>query len=115
MKLPRIPHAWLLFIPPAMFALGFALNAIVMGANGAQMPVMVPGGDCSLIPSEDVLHSCATVHTQLKFLSDWIVVPHMGVASLGDFFEWAFDQTMIPAFTAWMALVIKEHHDRTAK
>jgi hypothetical protein len=35
----KIPYASLLLGPTALFALGFAMNAVVMAANHGQMPV----------------------------------------------------------------------------
>ena len=117
MKLPRIPYAWIIFTPPALFALGFLLNAIVVAANGGQMPVHVPGGACRLISEDDIVHTCMTAASHLKILADWILINGSDprIASPGDFLEWSLDQTMFPAFVAWVALIIKDHHDRTAK
>jgi hypothetical protein len=98
-------------------SLGFTLNALVMAFNGGQMPVLWPGG-CdamraiqdmvtSLGGSSDPLHSCMTHATHLKFLADWIILKS-GVASPGDFLEWAYDYTHIPSVAIWVALTIKE-------
>lgn len=109
----KIPHKWLLLGPVAMFALGFAMNAVVMAANHGQMPVLIPGNNCSLIEPEDFIHTCMTAGTHLKFLADWIVINHFGVASPGDFLEWACDQTFWPALFAWVMFVIRDHDERT--
>ena len=113
MKFPRIPHAWLLITPPALFALGFLANALVMITNGNQMPVFTPGGDCSFIQYSDFVHVCVNAHTHFKFLADWVFINGASptIASLGDFLEWAYDQTALPSFAVWATLVIKEHHD----
>lgn len=102
----KIPYSYLLLGPSALFALGFILNAVVMAANGGQMPVLFPGG-CADGFGDDVIHSCMNGATHLKFLADWIVINHVGVASPGDFGEWAGDAAFWPALTAWVALIIK--------
>ena len=109
MKL-RIPYAALLLGPSLLFAIGFALNAFVMAANHGQMPVLWPGGGCIIDPDKDLLHSCMTAGTHLKFLADWIVIRGLGIASPGDFGEWACDAALWPAITAWVALVIKDRN-----
>lgn len=105
----KIPYKYLLLGPTAMFALGFAMNAIVMAANHGQMPVLIPGGDCSMVDAEDIIHSCMNAGTHLKFLADWIVIRHLGVASPGDFLEWASDATFWPALFAWVMFMIRDH------
>jgi Family of unknown function (DUF5317) len=110
MRLPRIPHWPLLLGPAALFALGFVLNAFVMGINGGQMPVLIPGGGCPINPDADFLHSCMTASTHLKILADWIVIKGIGIASPGDFGEWACDAAFWPALTAWVALVVKDRN-----
>lgn len=110
MKFPKIPY-WPLIVGPALsFGFGFLLNALVMAANHAQMPVLMPGGDCSLIGEGDFIHSCMSAGTHLKFLADWIVINHMGIASPGDFLEWLSDATMVPGLFAWIVLVIRDHN-----
>ena len=104
--LPRIPYKWLLLGPTAMFAIGFAMNAVVMAANHGQMPVLVPGGCFPDTMSEDVIHSCMVAGTHLKFLADWIVVRHYGVFSPGDFFEMVFHETFWPSLVLWIGLII---------
>lgn len=104
----RIPYASLLLGPAALFAVGFTLNALVMAANHAQMPVLMPGGDCKLIDAEDLIHTCMTAATHLKFLSDWIVVRHSGIWSIGDFFELASEATLWPGLTLWVGFIIKD-------
>jgi len=116
MKL-RIPHAWLLIGPYVLFALGAMSNFIVMAANGAQMPVLTPGG-CSIFDNlknpDDIFHSCMTHASHLKFLADWIVIQG-GVASPGDFALYACEYAMIPAFWMWMAWVIRDYTETPKK
>jgi hypothetical protein len=77
MKLLRIPYWPLQLGPSALFAIGFALNAFVMGINGGQMPVLIPGGGCpaEIGQGQDWIHSCMTASTHLKIIADWIVIP----------------------------------------
>lgn len=97
MKLPK----WLLLVSPsALYALGYALNALVMAANHGQMPVLWPGGCAGYPQDNDILHVCMDAHTHLKFLADWIV-QHDGVASPGDYLEWASDVTFWPCIFIW--------------
>ena len=110
MKFPKIPHALFLLGPVAMMATGFLLNALVVAANGGQMPVLWPGGCTSMVTdTDDIVHSCMTHATHLTWLADWIVMNHVGVASPGDFFEWAFEASFIPALIAWVVLIIHDH------
>jgi len=111
MKLASIPYKTLLFGPALVFGIGFALNALVMAANSAQMPVLVPGNLCASDPTffgDDLIHSCMTSVTRLKFLADWIVIRGLGIASPGDFLEWLGDTTYWPAASAWVVLVLRD-------
>ena len=112
MKIKR-PYWPLLLGPTFLYYLGSFFNVGVMAINHGQMPVLVPGNDCSLIEPEDFIHTCMTAGTHLKFLADWIVINHFGVASPGDFLEWACDQTFWPALFAWVMFVIRDHDERT--
>ncbi len=100
----RVEYAWLLWVPYAMFGMGFLINAIVMAANHGQMPVLVLGGDCGMIDADDVIHSCMVAGTHLKFLADWIVINHVGIASPGDFLEWGFDLIVGPFMFLWFGI-----------
>jgi hypothetical protein len=106
----KIPYASLLLGPTALFAIGFTMNALVMAANHGQMPVLVPGGNCSLIDAEDFIHSCMTAGTRLKFLADWIVINPFGVWSPGDLFELACKTTLWPGLILWAGFVIKDYN-----
>ena len=112
---PLVPFKLFLFGPAILFAIGFLSNAIVMAANGGTMPVLTAGGcteDAIAGYAEEVdregmqVHSCMTKATRLKFLADWIVIRHLGVASPGDFFEWAFNLTFKPGLLIWCLLMI---------
>lgn len=108
----KIPYWYLLLGPTLLFYLGIGVNAVVMGRNHGQMPVLWPGG--CLAKSNwmgDYLHSCMTAKSRLKFLSDWINLLGMniGVASPGDLVLWLGYYTKAKAFWAWVALVIRDH------
>lgn len=111
MKLPKIPYWPLLLGPMLMFGLGFAMNAIVCGVNGASMPVLVPSSmtvnGCPIDP-EDWIHHCMTAQTHLKILADWIAINHLGIASPGDLLEWASEATSVPAFFLWIGCILKD-------
>lgn len=102
----KIRYSWLLLGPYLLFALGFAMNALVMAVNGGQMPVQFPGGYPTDRP-EDFIHVAMTVHTHLKFLADWVVIRNFGVASPGDFLEFQLDVTQGPSLFMWIALILK--------
>lgn len=119
MKFPKIPYAWLALTPYVLFAMGFLSNAVVMGFNGGQMPVLWPGGCVAMKAANDALealggsdpiHSCMTKTAHLKFMADWIIIKGVGIASPGDFGEWAWQATYIPAAIAWVTLLIKDHN-----
>jgi Family of unknown function (DUF5317) len=103
----KIPYSWLLFGPYVAFALGFLLNGIVVFVNGHHMPVFPPGGDCSLIDPDDIVHVCANSHTHLKVLADFIVTNN-GTSSIGDMLMDALSITQIPFLIAWVSLVFRD-------
>jgi len=47
----------------------------------------------------------------LKFLADWLVIRGLGIASIGDVFEWAYQATQFPAMIIWLTLILKDHQD----
>ena len=104
-RFPKIPYWYLLLGPTLLFAIGFALNAIVMALNGGPMPVHYTACAKMLDP-EDMLHSCMTSATHLKILADWIVIKSLGIASPGDMLEWASDILTKPGLIAWVTLII---------
>lgn len=111
--LRKLLLATLLFAGPSIsFTTGFAMNAVVIAANGGQMPVRWPGG-CQAEeyqrwklekPMEGLaIHNCMLPTSKLKFLGDWIVIRHQGVASPGDFLEWGGDAAQVPCM--WMGFM----------
>jgi len=106
----RIPYWYFLIIPSLMWAVGFMLNDVVISANNNQMPVFMPGG-CPLDTFDsDLIHTCMTHATRLKFLADWLIIngPHIDVASPGDFFMWGGEYLLWPCFAMWVALMIAD-------
>lgn len=99
---------WLLLAPLISILVGITLNVLVMAVNGGQMPVQFPGG-CANMQSlgEDLIHTCMTHTTHLKFLCDWIVLDG-GVASPGDMFIFLYEVIRWPALIIWGALAIKD-------
>jgi len=93
-----------LWAPWALFALGVAMNAIVVGVNHSLMPVRLP--DCSLyvFPVSDMVHTCMTPASHLKFFADWIVIGQYRISSIGDFLQEARDLVWQFCFGAWVAL-----------
>ena len=83
----RLPGDWLLIA-------GTVLNAVVIGANGARMPVargaVIAIGQGDQIPflagHNDYMHSLLTASARLPWLADRFVLPYLGatVFSLGD-------------------------------
>ena len=115
MKIPRfvVPYWPLVVVPCVLFAFGFLSNAIVMAANGGQMPVLWPGGCFDYASREaiglpDRIHTCMTSVTNLKFLADWVVINGLGIASPGDFLEWASDYIWAPCMIAWLTLMLRD-------
>lgn len=107
----QIPYRLFLFGPLLLMAIGFTSNAVVIAANGGTMPVLESGCTndefAGEIDREGMqVHSCMTKATRLKFLADWILIRHLGIASPGDFFEWAFELTYQPAWLIWCVLMI---------
>jgi Family of unknown function (DUF5317) len=113
----KLSYLFLLVGPAILYALGFVSNAAVMAVNGGQMPVQWPGG-CSeevrkqfsveqLIEGMEV-HSCMTKDTKLRWLADWIVIRHAGVASPGDFLEWGGDYAQVPCWFLLAAFLFKD-------
>lgn len=108
----RIRYWYLLLGPALMFALGFSMNALVMAANHGQMPVLWPGG-CPDVTDESAfpIHACMTAVSHLKWMADWVVIRGLGVASIGDFFEWAGEASMMPALFMWFGRTLIKKHD----
>ena len=104
----KIPYWPLLLGPGLLFGLGFLSNAIVMAVNHGQMPVLWPGGCTPETMEGDLIHSCMTHATHLKFLADWVVIRGFGIASPGDFCEWAYEYIAMPAHLIWALLMIEK-------
>ena len=89
----------LLLGPVILFAMGFCLNFTVMVSNHNQMPVFVPGGECSpeIFGDRDIVHSCMTPKTHLKFLADIVWFNDESAdASIGDLLIEGFEYTFWP-------------------
>ena len=104
----RIPHWPFLVVPALSFALGFLLNKITMAFNGGQMPVLMPGGCANGL--DDMLHSCMTHASHLRWLADWAFVNGLGVASPGDLLIWIGQGTWDYAFVVWVAFIVYDHN-----
>ncbi len=109
MRIPRIPYWPLLLGPWLSLGLGFLLNFVVMGVNNGWMPVQVPG--CTGGEALSQIHRCMAHADHLKFLADWLVIRGLGIASIGDVFEWAYQATQFPAMIIWLTLILKDHQD----
>jgi len=109
----KFPYWYLLIVPTLVWYFGASLNALVMGINHAQMPVLAPGIECDpmwYIIHRDLLHACMNASTRFKFLADWIVIPDFGTASLGDMFEMLATTFTYPAWCVWIVLMIRDHN-----
>ena len=111
----KIPYWTLAAIPALSFGIGFTMNAIAVAVNGGQMPVQFPGG-CDVMETvlaargvTDIIHSCMTSDTHLKFLCDWILIRGVGVASPGDLLEWLSDAVATPFYSAFIALILNDY------
>lgn len=102
----RIPYWYFLVLPSAAFFIGALMNVLVIAANHASMPVLVPNG--LSLDAEDWIHHAMTPATHLKLLADWIVIRGEGVASIGDYLIWAGLKTREICWIVWAALVIRD-------
>jgi len=120
--LAMVPFWYLLIIPAILIWFGSALNVIVMGLNHAQMPVLPPGGECT-IPilfwitkgGHDIYHVCMSSNTHLAFLTDWMVGEDGGISSIGDLLISIGQSTLYPAWFVWAYLIIEELNARRAQ
>ena len=103
----KIPYSWLLFGPYALFILGLILNTVVTFANGHQMPVYPPLHDCSVLQSNDIIHTCMTPHTHFKWLGD-LFISDDGVASIGDLCMDFANRIYLMSGIAWVVLTIRD-------
>ena len=119
MRFPKLPYLPVLLFPSILWIIGAALNVTVCSANHGEMPVAVPqstffeeGGD-SLHGGDlmDTKHVVMTPKHHLKFLADWITIPGIGTASIGDGFLLAGDTLQPYCLGAWLALLWKKHEE----
>jgi len=103
--LKKIIYWSLLLGPTSFYGLGALMNFLALAANGGQMPVLFPGG-CAEGLGGDVIHTCMTSSSHFKFISDWIVVNHLGVFSPGDLLLMLWDTAFWPALFAWIILTV---------
>lgn len=113
MKLPRIPYWPFLLGPFLIYGLGYLMNAVVIAANGGQMPVLFPGGcpDPKLM-AEDVIHVCMDASTRLSFLADWMFLiqqEKVNMYSPGDFLVIASRTWKDASILTWAVLMIKDY------
>jgi hypothetical protein len=104
----KIPRWYLLGIPLACYALGVAMNFVVIAHNNGQMPVLYPGGCIINVFQEDPIHVCMNTSSHWKFLADWIVINNLGVASPGDLLIWVYKYWGYSSFVAWFTLLLKD-------
>lgn len=120
----RIPYLWLPVLPYAIWGIGALLNVLVVSVNGGMMPVVVPNyqwieqatSGAPLLPGMiiDVKHVVMQHSDHLKFLADWIQIPGLGTASIGDGFLAVGDAIQSYCIGAWLALLWKKHDTRTS-
>lgn len=117
MKKFHIPYFWLLAAPTALFAFGALLNILVTSANHGMMPVVVPTSQLQEMIQAgwtsgslmDEAHKVMEHGDHLKFLSDWIHIPGLGTASIGDGFLELSDWVQNYVYGAWIALVARDY------
>jgi hypothetical protein len=90
------------------------MNAAVVAKNGGVMPVLMTPCSADTLDG-DPIHVCWSKDTKWKFLADWVVIHNVGVASPGDFFEWTYEKTFIPALFAWFILTAKDRNRGSIK
>lgn len=115
----RVPYWYLLVVPYVSLYFGIACNQLALVVNGNQMPVYFPASMqndvCSdptyLAQNGDLIHSCMTHSTHLKFLCDWIVLGNPTptyIMSPGDIFIFLYELAVPLCFYIWMILVINK-------
>jgi hypothetical protein len=98
----------LLAAPWALFGFGLSLNVLAISVNHGTMPVAIPTGMQDAIDAAtaaglihngmiDGIHKVMVAGDHLKFLCDWIQLPGIGTASIGDLFLWLGDALKVPA------------------
>ena len=70
--------------------------------------------NCTMPQRGDIIdegHRVMQSSDHLKFLCDWIALPHQqGVLSLGDLFLFSFDWLTGPCFVFWLALLWRDYN-----
>ena len=118
----KFPYKWLLVSPFLIYAFGSFLNVLVITANKGIMPVMLAPTFLAhfiegvvLQPGDmiDDFHRVMLHTDHLKFLADWIQIPHLNATySPGDIFIDIGDYLIRPAMGAWLALLWRDHNAR---
>lgn len=106
-----IPYWKILLGPYILYGIGLALNALAVAAGHGQMMVLWPGGCGTGFGGDDPIHGCMTAATHFKIISDWIYLPRMGMASIGDVFLITSNYLQNFCLYVWIALVIKDYND----
>lgn len=107
----KIPYWQLIILPGLLFCVGFILNSIAVAANQGQMAVLMPGGCYVKDFVGDPNHVCMTHASHFKFLSDWVLIPSLGIASPGDFLIWLGEYTYLPGLYIWIAMIIRNYNE----
>src|SRR5260221_1869027 len=111
----KIPYWPLLLGPSLCFMLGFFLNSLAVASNHGVMPVLTSNcevREAAWDESGDSIHACMTKSSRLKIFSDWVFIPGLGTASLGDGLETIYDKGMFPALFIWIALIVKDRNSQ---
>ena len=119
MKL-NFPYKWFLLSPFILYGIGAFLNVLAVTVNKGTMPVIMPLSfwqDLAELEVKlpagamiDEVHKIMIHSDRLKFLCDWIQLPHVGTASPGDMFIWLGEWSRDFVIGAWLALVYKDHN-----
>ncbi len=115
MKL-RIPYLYLLAAPLALWSIGAALNILAISVNHGMMPVVWPTSSIQEALAAgwqpgmliDGAHKVMEHGDHLKFLCDWVQIPHVGTASIGDGLLYLSDWVQNYVYGAWIALVARD-------
>lgn len=116
----KIPYWYVLVIPYAALYLGIGMNQLALVTNHNQMPVDWPQSmwaQCEADPvapqaeQGDLVHSCMTEKTHLKFLCDWIMIGNPTpdyIMSPGDIFIFTYEMIAPYMYFLWFVLMVKE-------
>lgn len=124
-EIKRVPYWYLLVLPFVSEYFGAALNQLALVVNNNQMPVDFPRsmwGDVCADPTnlaafDDLIHSCMTPSTHLKFLCDWIVIGNPKpdfIMSPGDIFMLLAEAAVPFTIYLWMVLMVKDYRKARA-